>query len=1114
MRASRTAGAGRDSDFVFARRDRGPLLWALLAALGAQAAGLALAPGALAQTPAAQAPAVATFDIPSGPLAEAIEHFGEQSGLRILYQPALAENLQSPAVSGQLRPADALNLLLQGSGLVGVSVNDKTLVLRRASDIANQGADASEVIANGDPTIVAMEAAPAAEGEAAASAAGEAITASVTSSTQGGIEEIIVTGQKKEERLQDVPIAISAFSAEQLDAQKIEGGFDLLKAVPNVTFSKSNYSSYNFLIRGVGTKAVSATADAGVAISFNNVPLLRNRLFEQEYFDVERVEVLRGPQGTLYGRNATGGVVNMITNKPDFDEVKGSLKAEGGNYNSRRINAMFNLPIVEDLLAVRFAAASTQRDGYSFNLATGEDSDNRDLWSSRLTVGFQPTERVRANFIWERFNEDDERLRTGKQLCHRDYGPETLPGLEGGPIDTIARGRLSQGCVQGSLYDDAAFNTPNGWMLPFATIMQWRVAFVGLDPDESLPYQERQIPLIRRDVNPYGDVPQSRNLRSFYSIIDPVYEAKADVLALNLDVDVTDTLILSSQTAYNKDHVYSLQDYMRFETGPLFANTDLLYGMEGPGTPYKVNLPGGFYTDPQIGPANTLKGFEVSSSDSYQFSQEFRLQSAFDGPLNFSVGANYLRFKGLNDYYLFFNILTLMAEGWFNAGRPYDPNHSPGVPVDTNSFDNISGDGHNYFRNKNPYSLESKSAFGELYVNVTDAVKITAGLRYTDDRKRITPWPSHLLVGNSRGSTYGPEPDIELGWSETTGRLGVDWQPDLPFTDQTMVYGFLSRGYKGGGMNPPPAIAGDATYQATVPGIFDPEYVDALEIGTKNMLLGNSLMLNLTGFLYDYADYQVSKVQDRTIVNENFDAKVWGLELESLWRPIPQAAINAAIGYLRTAIGSGEESLDISNRTQGQEGWMTVSPWIQATSNCIRRVEDIVPTLNLYRMPGFEGLRDILGGDSAALLDMCSYWNDDTAALYPDANRGQGFKADIGGNDLPNSPRLTFALGAEYTLPLSAVWAMTARGDYYRQSSSWARVYQEAGDRLRGWDNVNLSLTFLQAERDVALQIYVKNAFDETPITDAFLNSDSTGLSTNIFTLDPRLIGVSVRMGF
>src|SRR3546814_13497772 len=87
-----------------------------------------------------------------------------------------------------------------------------------------------------------------------------------------------------------------------LDDRKGESGAELVRAVPNVNFSKGNFSGYDFTIRGIGTKAISDSSDPAVAVSFNNTPLIRNRLFEAEFFDLERVEVLRGPQGTLYGR--------------------------------------------------------------------------------------------------------------------------------------------------------------------------------------------------------------------------------------------------------------------------------------------------------------------------------------------------------------------------------------------------------------------------------------------------------------------------------------------------------------------------------------------------------------------------------------------------------------------------------------------------------------------------------------------------------------------------------------------------------------------------------------------------------------------------------------------
>src|SRR3546814_797375 len=120
---------------------------------------------------------------------------------------------------------------------------------------------------------------------------------------QGGdvANESVVTAQKRVESIQDVPIAMTALSSEDLNAQKIETGSDLMRAVPNLTFSKSNFTSYNLSIRGIGTKAISASTDPGVAVSFNNVAMINNRFFEQEFFDLERVEVLRGPQGTLYG---------------------------------------------------------------------------------------------------------------------------------------------------------------------------------------------------------------------------------------------------------------------------------------------------------------------------------------------------------------------------------------------------------------------------------------------------------------------------------------------------------------------------------------------------------------------------------------------------------------------------------------------------------------------------------------------------------------------------------------------------------------------------------------------------------------------------------------------
>jgi outer membrane receptor protein involved in Fe transport len=240
------------------------------------------------------------------------------------------------------------------------------------------------------------------------------------------VGEIVVTAQKREEAIQDVPIAVSAFSQDSLEKAKIDGGPNLVLAIPNVNFSKGNFTGYNFQIRGVGAKLVSGSGDAGTGIHLNNAPLTANNLFEAEFFDVERVEVLRGPQGTLYGRNATGGVVNLITAKP-IDDFEASLRGEVGNYNARKLRGMINIPL-GDMFAVRAAGAMLTRDGYGENLTTGNDVDDRDLWNSRITASFRPSDTFEASFMWDHFEEDDSRSRIGKQLCTKDEGPANIGG--------------------------------------------------------------------------------------------------------------------------------------------------------------------------------------------------------------------------------------------------------------------------------------------------------------------------------------------------------------------------------------------------------------------------------------------------------------------------------------------------------------------------------------------------------------------------------------------------------------------------------------------------------------------------------------------------------------
>ncbi|HEX5775224.1 MAG TPA: TonB-dependent receptor, partial [Caulobacteraceae bacterium] len=841
---------------------------------------------------------VQDFSIAPQPLQSALLEFSRQSQSPVVASTSLISGMTAPAVQGRMGEAQALDTLLAGSGLYAVRGGDGGWAISRKV---------------------------AADPQSGSAAGGGA-----------EVEALIVTAQKREEDIQDVPIAISAFTQEDLTRSQVAGGPDLMTQVPNMTFTKTNFSSYSIQLRGIGTQAISATTDPAVAVAFNNTPFVRNRFFEQEFYDLQRVEVLRGPQGTLYGRNATAGVVNIISQKPKFN-FEAKVSGDVSNYSSSRLEGMVNIPLVEDKVALRLAGAWTKRDGYATNEITGNPIDGRDLWSTRLSLRFSPTDRLDANLIWEHFEEDDDRLRSGKQLCNKHvveqlvktngevvpvYYYQPLPaGGFGYDIAVNVQSTFSQGCLRNSLYAEDSFETPNGLSVPY----YFPLGGIGF-PTQRIPFpgDPDGVPL-----DPYLSTTQSRDLRMIESTVDPEYRAKTDILELQLSFDLTDTLTLQSESAYSSDFVWSTQDFNRFNTAPGAFQTHTVSGgnlIPTEAVTKGVLSPDGFYCDPQIGCADRLVAIDLSTAESTQFSQELRLSSDFEGPFNFSLGANYLRADSYDKYYVFINTLGMVAalHGTQGEYEPTDTNFDclptgphPSNPNlayqvggciyrDPNPIDNLNDQGHNYFLSNNPYKLISYAVFGEAYYNVTDALKITAGLRWTVDKKEAPRIPSWVLVGKSYG--YPVADVIEQEWREPTGRLAIDWKPDLSFTDETMIYGSYAHGYKAGGANPPGMIiafyahdaggfASRATEEsATRPRTFDAEYVDAFELGTKNTLLDGQLTLNLAGFYYDYKNYQISEIVDRSAFNRNFDATVWGLELEADWRPLENLRLGTKIG--------------------------------------------------------------------------------------------------------------------------------------------------------------------------------------------------------------------------
>ncbi|HEY4124972.1 MAG TPA: TonB-dependent receptor, partial [Rhizomicrobium sp.] len=742
-----------------------------------------------------------------------------------------------------------------------------------------------------------------------------------------------------------------------------------------------------------------------------------------------------------------------------------------------------------------------------------------------------------AYLIWEHFSESDDRLRSGKQLCKKDPGPDSLGGVsiakdEGGTFGVTAY--TSQGCLPTSLYSADAFQTPNGFALPYYG-----------------PIGNLGAPVFQ-DRDPYASHSQSPNLRIIESQFEPDYKVKNDTVQFNVDYNITPALTFTSQTGFNNDFLWSIEDYNRFNTAPNAFDKTVADSR-------RIGLlsSDGVFCDPQLGCSDRLLAEDLVTSQSWQLSQEFRLASHFGGPFNFSVGGNYLHYETMEKYYVFINSLGAFAAGsggtleipyvpgvtdnmscinGNDAGRQYaDPTHSASAQgcqyMDPNPIGSLNDKGHNYFLSKNPYTVNSYALFGETYYDITSQLKLTSGLRWTDDQKHFVLIPSELVAGDSWG--YPILGVVDQSWGEFTGRAAVNWTPKLNFTEQTLIYGSYAHGYKAGGANPPQPIVvtGGSTLESSLvesfthPKTFKPEFIDAFELGTKNLLLDGAITFNASAFYYNYENYQISEIVDRTALNQNFDAHIKGGEVEAIWEPVSGLRFNFSGGYEDARLAQGSRAIDLMDRTAGHAGWFVAKPFPTNSSNCIFP-EDIVPAyatqdgylghlfyggdgggacLNAYKLG-----RDPVTNQPYTPLDPAVYggYTGFNPASAP--NNGEGFDKDVGGNELPNAPPWTASFGAQYSMPLSSDWAGTLRSDFYWQSNSYWRVFNDMSyDQLHGYTNLNLTL-ILTNQSGWQVMLYDKNVFNTTAITGAFLNSDDSGLTTNVFLTDPKLIGIRV----
>ncbi|MCM2312189.1 MAG: TonB-dependent receptor [Steroidobacteraceae bacterium] len=221
----------------------------------------------------------------------------------------------------------------------------------------------------------------------------------------GGLEEIIVTAQKRAESAQDVPIALSVFDAAALRDANIDRIEEIVLRTPNFTMMRVNVGEPQFYIRGVGSNSDSAAGDPTVGVFQDEIYIGRISGAAFDVFDMQRVEILRGPQGTLFGRNTSGGAINFVPNRPEQDFFA-SAELSLGNYDSIEGRAVLNGGITDDLSG-RLSVSHREHSGYSENITTGADLDDEDNWSARAQLMFTPGDSTRLLLAYDFVTDDN-----------------------------------------------------------------------------------------------------------------------------------------------------------------------------------------------------------------------------------------------------------------------------------------------------------------------------------------------------------------------------------------------------------------------------------------------------------------------------------------------------------------------------------------------------------------------------------------------------------------------------------------------------------------------------------------------------------------------------------
>ena len=332
------------------------------------------------------------FNLPSQSLAQSLRALASQTQTNILFDQALVRGLTARALDAELSLDQAMDLLLAGTGLTYRKTDEKTVVIAPARSTVVPPASRDTSTATSASRVAAL-------GSSAGSVGRQSGLGEVESKDRDAphLEEIVITARRREENINSVPVAVTALTSVDLRAKNIQTAEDLQNYVPSLNVSSSvTRDDYTFSLRGMGPTggsgpgAVLAGGGTGVVTYFADVPT--SGAGPGLFYDLESVQVAAGPQGTLFGKNTTGGAVLFVPKKP-INDFEGSIEFGLGDYNMKTATAVVNVPLVDNTVLLRIAGQFLDRDGFTIDRGpffAGKDYDNRDYWALRASLLLRP----------------------------------------------------------------------------------------------------------------------------------------------------------------------------------------------------------------------------------------------------------------------------------------------------------------------------------------------------------------------------------------------------------------------------------------------------------------------------------------------------------------------------------------------------------------------------------------------------------------------------------------------------------------------------------------------------------------------------------------------------